>query len=92
MYPIYVFQADCIVVPSAANMYVQVISSDYVKRWNTFKAIEITDKEDIRPPSDIVSCKGAPGLHDLQLDQLDIGKFQVITDPVRVFRYVLLWY
>ena len=69
-------------------MYVQVISSDYVKRWNTFKPIKIPDKEDIRPPGDIASCKGAPGLHDLQLDQLDTEKFQPITNPVHVFRCI----
>ena len=67
-------------------MYVQVISSDYVKRWNTFKPIQIPDKEEIRPPGDIAGCTGAPGLHDLQLDQLDTEKFQLITNPVHVFR------
>ncbi len=73
-------------VPSAANMHVQVVDSDYVRRWNSFKPIKIPNQEDIVPPEEVAKCLGAPGLHDLQLDQLSKDKFHPITDPLPVFR------
>ena len=79
-------QKDCIVVPSAANMYIQVVDSELVQRWNKFLPISIKDGDDIIPPEEINQCPGGAGLHDLQLDQLSPDLFKPITEPTHVFR------
>ncbi|KAI0213029.1 Protein arginine N-methyltransferase 7 [Lamellibrachia satsuma] len=78
---------DCIVVPSAANMYIQVVDSELVQRWNKFLPIRIKDGDDIIPPEEINQCPGGAGLHDLQLDQLSPDLFKPITEPTHVFRF-----
>ena len=82
----FAIQEDCIVVPSAANMYAQVIESDSVRRWNKFLPIKIPDHKDVIPPDDVVRCPGAAAVHDLQLDQLSCNLFQPITPPLKVLR------
>jgi len=79
-------EEDCIVVPSAANMYVQLVHSPHVKKWNTYQPFH-SNHVSIDPPPEIASCPGAVALHDLQLDQLSEDKFQRITKPLKVFRF-----
>ncbi|XP_069113948.1 protein arginine N-methyltransferase 7-like [Argopecten irradians] len=80
-------QNDCIVVPSAANMYVQPVSSDLVRRWRDIQPIKLQGYDDIIAPDDLTFCGGAPSLHDLQIDQIPRDKFDVISDPIKVFRF-----
>ncbi|KAL5021846.1 hypothetical protein ScPMuIL_001001 [Solemya velum] len=81
-------ERDCIVVPSVANMYVQLVKSEFVSKWNRVQPIRMSGADDIIPPKNsLAACGGAQSLHDLQLDQLPVDKFERITDPVRVFRF-----
>ena len=79
-------QKDCIVVPSAANMYIQVVQSDFIRRWSQLLPITVPGAEAIEPPPDLVRCHAASTVHDLQLDQIPQDQFTSLADPVRVFR------
>ncbi|XP_060604526.1 protein arginine N-methyltransferase 7-like [Ruditapes philippinarum] len=79
-------EKDCIVIPSYANLYVQVVTSDLVRRWNQAEDIVVNDSR-VTAPDEISNCGGAPSLHDLQLDQLPMDTFTVLTEPKRVFRF-----
>ncbi|XP_060073824.1 protein arginine N-methyltransferase 7-like [Ylistrum balloti] len=80
-------QNDCIVVPSVANMYVQPVKSKLVRRWRDIQPIRMHGCDDINPPDNLISCGGAPSLHDLQLDQIPLDQFEIISDPIKVFRF-----
>ncbi|CAH1780265.1 unnamed protein product [Owenia fusiformis] len=78
-------QEDCIVVPTAATMYVQVVQSDFTKRFNKLQPIKVPGCDDIIPPNDVTNCPGAAAVHDIQMDQLSHDQFQPITEPEKVF-------
>nr|XP_022342003.1 protein arginine N-methyltransferase 7-like [Crassostrea virginica] len=80
-------QKNCIVVPSAANMYVQVASSDFIRRWRDIRPIQLPGGGTILPPPGMTRCGGAPALHDLQLHELPQSQFQILSSPVLVFRF-----
>lgn len=80
-------QKNSIVVPSAANMYVQVVSSDFIRRWRDIRPIKLPGGGVIDPPPEMTSCGGAPALHDLQLHELPQSLFQVLSMPLHVFRF-----
>lgn len=79
-------EKDCIVVPSFANMCVQLVRSDLVRRWNQIDDI-IVNNTKVTVPDSISSCGGAPSLHDLQLDQLPMDTFTVLTEAQKIFRF-----
>lgn len=74
-------------VPSIGNMYIQLVSSELVRRWNQLDNIIVNDHKKITFPKDVMTCGGAPSLHDLQLNQLPMDTFTVLTKPLKVFRY-----
>lgn len=80
-------EKDCIVVPSSATVYAQVVESDLVWRWNSLRPLQ--DKRDIlvETPTDILSCAGAAAVHDIQLSQLSPDLFTTILSPEPVFRF-----
>ncbi|XP_033755717.1 LOW QUALITY PROTEIN: protein arginine N-methyltransferase 7-like [Pecten maximus] len=80
-------QNDCIVVPSVANMYVQPVRSDLVRRWRDILPIKMGGCDSINTPAELTNCGGAPSLHDLQLDQIPRDQFEVISAPIKVFRF-----
>jgi hypothetical protein len=63
-----------------------VVTSDLVRRWNQAEDIVVNNSR-VTAPDEISNCGGAPSLHDLQLDQLPMDTFTVLTEPKRVFRY-----
>ncbi|XP_052231966.1 protein arginine N-methyltransferase 7-like isoform X1 [Dreissena polymorpha] len=78
-------EEGCIVVPSRGTVFIQLVSSELVRRWN-----QITDFSgplDLRTPPGILRCGGAPSLHDLQLDQLPEDKFTKLSEPFKVFSF-----
>lgn len=83
----YLLEDDCIVVPSAANVYVQVVSSRFFKRWNTFESFALPNGQTIVPPAEIAVCPGAAAVHDLQLSQANYDHFEPVSDPVCVFSF-----
>ncbi|XP_013405662.1 protein arginine N-methyltransferase 7 [Lingula anatina] len=78
---------DCTVVPTSANVYAQVVNSDFVRKWNTIQPLDIPGHMTIQPPQEITKYDGTASLHDLQLDQISTDLFQPITDPVCIFRF-----
>ena len=77
-------------VPSAANVYAQVVHSPSIRRWNTFEPITLPDGSSVVPPASVVNCPGAAAVHDLQLDQLSLDNFTEITSPTQVFKFVVV--
>ena len=84
---IFYLQKDVIVVPTAATMYVQLVTSSYIRRWNQFSPIELGDGQTVSPPADVLKCPGSAAVHDLQLTQLT--DFTPVSQPLKVFRYAL---
>lgn len=78
---------DCIVVPSAANVYIQVVSSRFFKRWNTFESISLPNGELVVPPAEVSTCPGTAAVHDLQLGVATYDLFEPITEPTCVFSF-----
>ncbi|XP_067651513.1 protein arginine N-methyltransferase 7-like [Haliotis asinina] len=74
---------DCIVIPRAANMFAQPVSSDLVRRWNQIDTSNIEGSV----PCEVSRCGGAPSLHDLQLDQIPAQQFTALSAALKVFRF-----
>lgn len=78
---------DCLTVPRAANMYVQPVCSEHIRRWNTLQPVPLKPGQPMRVPAAFDQCSGAPSLHDLQLDQISPALFTALSPPVQVFRF-----
>nr|CAD7567888.1 unnamed protein product [Timema californicum] len=82
-------EKDCIVVPSSATIYAQVVHSELAQKWNRLSPLKdnkrVLNLLDI--PSSITSCPGAAAVHDIQLSQLPEGQFTPLTPPFEVFRF-----
>ena len=81
---IILFQPDCIVIPSRANVYAQVISWTLLSKWNRLQdfhsngiTIKYPDNQNSR------RCAGVPSVHDLQLTQAK--SFTPISEEVLIF-------
>ncbi|ELT87312.1 hypothetical protein CAPTEDRAFT_168548 [Capitella teleta] len=78
---------DCIVVPTAANMYIQPVQSKLVKDWSQLQPISLPGNREVVPPPDLVKCSAASTVHDIQMDQIPASEFTSLADPVKVFRF-----
>lgn len=67
-------------------MYIQLVSSDFIRSWNEVKPIKMKGCKDVLPPDELTSCSGAPSLHDIQMEQLPRECFKTISKPLQVFR------
>ncbi|KAK7504556.1 hypothetical protein BaRGS_00004042 [Batillaria attramentaria] len=83
----HLLEEDCLVVPRAANVYIQPVKSQFIRRWNDPQPVEVNPGDHIVFPPEYTNCGGAPSLHDLQLDQVDEHLFTPISQPVKVFRF-----
>jgi len=80
-------QSDSVVIPSAATVYAQVVTSSFFRRCNTFEPLCLPNGKCIVQPEDTAKCSGAAAVHDLQLGQVTMDMFTALTQPVPVFRY-----
>ncbi|XP_034251100.1 protein arginine N-methyltransferase 7-like [Thrips palmi] len=80
-------EKDCIVVPSSATVYAQVVESELVSRWHNMKPLKNGPDNIILTPPEVMQCKGAAAVHDIQLSQLSPHLFKTILPPVPVFRF-----
>ncbi|KAJ1529336.1 hypothetical protein ONE63_006126 [Megalurothrips usitatus] len=80
-------EKDCIVVPSSATVYAQVIESNFVSRWDNLKPLRNGAELVVDTPLDVASCPGAAAVHDIQLSQLSPELFKTILPPEPVFRF-----
>ncbi|PSN41744.1 Protein arginine N-methyltransferase 7 [Blattella germanica] len=79
---------DCIVVPSLARVYAQVVSSQLAQNWNRMQPITDSNKTILlKTPQKICKCPGAAAVHDIQLSQFPTDHFQTIIPPTEVFRF-----
>ena len=74
-------------IPSAATVYAQVVTSSFFRRCNTLESIHLPNGTHINPPSEVARCSGAAAVHDLQLGQVTDDMFTPLTRSVPVFRY-----
>ncbi|XP_054721141.1 protein arginine N-methyltransferase 7-like [Uloborus diversus] len=80
-------EPDCIVIPSEASVFVQVIDSPLITSWNKLYPITVDSDKCIYPPKCVVSCPGSASVHDVQMSQIPKDKFHALTEPVCVFTF-----
>jgi len=87
--PGFTFQKDCIVVPSSATVYVQVVASKLAQNWNRLQPIYDVAGNNVLldTPVKMDQCPGAAAVHDIQLSQFPTDQFCSIIPPTPVFRY-----
>lgn len=82
-------EEDCIVVPTSATVYAQVVESPLACNWNKIKPI--IDPEETTPlveiPKIVQNCVGTPAVHDIQLSQFPITHFRTILSPIKIFNF-----
>ncbi|XP_074093827.1 arginine methyltransferase 7 [Cotesia typhae] len=85
----HLLEKDCIVVPDSGTVWVQVIDSLTVRKWNRINEIKDpkTGKELIKPPSSVNKCAGSSAVHDIQLSQLPRESFMALLAPQPIFRF-----
>lgn len=81
--------SDCIVVPTSATVYAQIVESPLACNWRKLKTI--VDPEDGYPlvdiPKLVKECVGTPAVHDIQLSQFPSTHFRTIISPIPIFHF-----
>lgn len=76
------------VVPSSANIYIQVVESSLAQRWNKPSSVKNLQGEILlKTPAEILRCPGAAAVHDIQLSQFPENEFKIILKPHKVFHF-----
>ncbi|GIY94693.1 protein arginine N-methyltransferase 7 [Caerostris extrusa] len=83
----FLLEPDCIVIPSAASVYAQIIESSLISSWNTLSPVHVAPGKIIVPPKKVTSCHGSAAVHDVQMSQIPQDKFTALTDPICVFKF-----
>lgn len=79
---------DVICIPSKATCYAQVVQSPLASQWNTMKIVADLDGNILlKPPKDVLQCKGDAAVHDVQLSQLNLKNFLPVTKPTEIFEF-----
>lgn len=79
--------SDCLVVPSRARMYVQVVDSLLVQKWHRFNDIQVDNKVITIPKH--AKYPAGDVFYDLQLSLLPIDSFTLLSKPMVVFDFDL---
>ena len=58
--------------------------------WNRAQPIQCQNQT-IYPPADVITCPGNGAVHDLQLAQFDLSQVKFLSDPIPIFKYVVLY-
>ncbi|XP_015791266.1 protein arginine N-methyltransferase 7 [Tetranychus urticae] len=78
-----------LVIPHKARIWVQLVKSSWLNNGHCLapKGIFIDGKKlNIEIPKSIINCYGSNHLHDLQANQLEVGKdIELISDPMIAF-------
>ena len=77
---------DYIVVPNKADIFIQIVESDYLMNWHRLNNLNF-EKFNIKLPKVFQQCSGALPVHDVQLTQLDSNLFRPLTDPTVIFQF-----
>lgn len=69
-------------------MFAQVVGGTLVQNWNILRNIYNENGDMLlQVPSEIGECPGIVAVHDIQMSQLDVEKFETIISPQVVFRF-----
>ncbi|XP_058461173.1 protein arginine N-methyltransferase 7-like [Malaya genurostris] len=81
-------EPDCLVIPHSATIYGQLVESPWIMRWQVPKALSNSDGDVLlRTPNEVECCRGSSAVFDVQLNQLPLGSFKVLSEPVAVFDF-----
>ncbi|XP_054733207.1 protein arginine N-methyltransferase 7 [Anastrepha obliqua] len=79
---------DVVCIPAKATCYAQVVQSTLASQWNTMKIVADLDGNILlKPPKDVLDCKGEAAVHDVQLSQLSLDHFRPLTKPLEIFEF-----
>lgn len=79
---------DCVLIPSRATVFAQVVQTPLAVAWNRTKTIANLDGEILlQTPESIIACKGEAGVHDMQLSQLPMNQICPISKPIPIFDF-----
>ncbi|XP_036336326.1 protein arginine N-methyltransferase 7 isoform X2 [Rhagoletis pomonella] len=77
---------DVVCIPARATCYAQVVQSPLAAQWNTMKILADLDGNILlKPPEEVLQCKGEAAVHDVQLSQLGLEHFRLLTKPKEIF-------
>ncbi|XP_008551526.1 protein arginine N-methyltransferase 7 isoform X1 [Microplitis demolitor] len=85
----HLLEKDCIVVPDSGTVWVQVVDSLTVRKWNRVNEIKDpkTGKLLMKPPNSVNECAGSSAVHDIQLSQLPRESFIPLLAPQPIFKF-----
>jgi len=78
---------DCIVIPSEAIVFAQVVESEFIRNFNKVNDINFNNKLLIKVPDDVKKCQGIESVFDLQLSQLPTDSFKTLIPAQVMFRF-----
>uniref|UniRef100_A0A2M4AJJ2 Protein arginine N-methyltransferase n=1 Tax=Anopheles triannulatus TaxID=58253 RepID=A0A2M4AJJ2_9DIPT len=79
---------DVLTIPHSATVYAQVVECPLALGWQQLKTLSNADGDILlRVPPDVTACRGSSAVFDVQLSQLPVGSFRMLTEPVPVFRF-----
>ncbi|EAA04124.4 AGAP006938-PA [Anopheles gambiae str. PEST] len=79
---------DVLTIPHQATVYAQVVECPLALSWQQLKTLSNADGDILlRVPPEVATCRGSSAVFDIQLSQLPAGSFNVLTDPVPVFKF-----
>ncbi|XP_060519406.1 protein arginine N-methyltransferase 7 [Cylas formicarius] len=83
---LHLLDKDCLVVPTSATIFAQVVECPAARDWNKPKDVFNDDLDLLmKTPESVVTCAGSAAVHDVQLSQL--SRFNAITSPEPVLRF-----
>ncbi|XP_030313569.1 protein arginine N-methyltransferase 7 [Calypte anna] len=84
----YLVQEGCEAVPHRARVYVQLVESKRMWSWNKLFPVRVEAEDGekiIVSPSEMENCPGVPSVCDIQLNQMPLGDFTILSDVVTMF-------
>uniref|UniRef100_A0A182N9B0 Protein arginine N-methyltransferase n=1 Tax=Anopheles dirus TaxID=7168 RepID=A0A182N9B0_9DIPT len=79
---------NALTIPHQATVYAQVVECPLALSWQQLKTLSNADGDILlRVPPEVAACRGSSAVFDIQLSQLPVGSFNVLTDPVPVFKF-----
>lgn len=77
---------NSITVPARGTIYAQLIECSLALHWNRLQPVQCGEKI-LQPPPSVKNCPGNGAVHDIQLAQLALKDFTMLSEPVAVFHF-----
>ncbi|NXJ76608.1 ANM7 methyltransferase, partial [Trogon melanurus] len=84
----FLVEEGCEAVPHRATVYAQLVESKRMWSWNKFFPVRVgaeDGEKTIVSPSEMENCPGVPSVCDIQLNQMPLSDFTILSDVVTVF-------